>query len=318
MMNKDQEAATRALGFRIYHDGDVQFVDDRVSEAVTFAHVADLHLPPRSPDVFPARYRPAIDWWDTQFGHPQQVLPRLLDDIRARGVDFVFFGGDILDVYDPETASLVVDMCRERGLPAHFQVGNHDWEDEHIRYVTHECNMKARAAGCAGLARDWNMLGLYYAFERNGVRFLVVDTPYIQMESCWAGFFGREQADWFVEQLEYDGPIVIFHHIPFDQPTVEHRMRAIFFGRSSCIADDEDGRRVRSAIENCPNILGTFTAHLHFRSEDPFGNTWQFLVDPGHAGRWRYVKIARTLPPKSVRIAGEPVCDPDPATEREN
>ena len=309
--DRKSEDFARKPRFRIYPDGDVQLVDARAREPVTFAHVADLHLPPRWPDVLPARYRPAMAWWDARFGRPHRVLPKLLDDIRARGVDFVFFGGDILDVYDRETAAFLVEMCRDRSLPAYYQIGNHDWEDAHIRYVTHECSAEARAAGSASLAADWKMPGLYYAFERKGVRFLVLDTPYVQIESGYAGVFDSEQTDWFVNQLEYNGPIVVFHHVPFNLPTLEHRIRAVLQGGSTCIAEDDNGRRVRSAIEECPNVLATFSAHVHFRSEDPFGSGWQFLSPPGHAGLWRYVKIAATVPPKSLRMPGEPTVEPE-------
>ena len=278
---------------------------------MTFAHVADLHLPPGPPEKWPHQYRQAIGWWDAFFDHPHQILPRLLDEISARGVDFVFFGGDTLDCYHEETAGLVVRLCRERGLPAYFQVGNHDCENPHTRYVVHECDRERRASTAERLMkRDWQMPGLAWAIERQGVRFIALDTPYFRVDGGWAGVFGREDVDWLIGQLDHDGPIIVFHHVPFNLPTVEHRLHAVWNGVRATLAEDENGRRVRAAIENCPNILGTFAAHAHFRSEDPLGGTWQFMTGPAHSGRWRHVRIGDAAPREHRQVPEEAVVDP--------
>ena len=159
------------------------------------------------------------------------------------------------------------------------------------RYVTHELDRALRAEQCKALTRDWDMPGLCYSFERGGVRFVSLDVPYGKCEAGYAGFFDVEHVEWLAGELSFDGPIVVFHHVPFRLPTVEFRIEAVFPNAWACVADDENGRRVRTAIEECPNILGTFTAHLHFRSEDPIGRTCQFVTPPGHAGQWRLVKI---------------------------
>ena len=107
--------------FRLFSNGDIQFVDTRVRRPVTFAHVADLHLPPYPKDRWPQKYRKAIDWWNTDTGDPHATLPALLDQIRDRQVDFVFFGGDILDCYDSGAVKRLMDLCRERNLKVHCQ-----------------------------------------------------------------------------------------------------------------------------------------------------------------------------------------------------
>jgi len=295
--------------FQLYFDGDVQFRDARIEKPVTFAHVSDLHLPPPSPDALRPCYRAAMRWWGVCLGHPREVLPRLLDDICSREPDFVFFGGDNLDGYHPDSAALLVEMCRERGLTAHFQIGNHDWEDERTRYVTHTHTNELRRSMAERLCRDWDMPAPYYAFERDGVRFISLDTIYVRIEGGYAGVFDSDQTDWFVRQLDYEGPIIVFQHVPFSLPTLEHRIRCVLRGVSACIAEDENGKRVRLAIQQCPNVLGMFTGHLHFRSEDSLGSCWQFVAPPAHASEWRYVKIANIAPPKSLRVSGEPTVD---------
>jgi hypothetical protein len=150
------------------------------------------------------------------------------------------------------------------------------------------------------------MPALYYSFERQGVRFLVLDTPYVKLNGDYAGIVDKAQTDWFIDQLDYDGPMIVFHHVPFNLPTVEHRLLAVWNGTMGCIANDRNGRRILDAMKHCPNVLGTFTAHAHIRSEDPLGGPWQFMAPPASEGQWRYVKIASTTPSKSIRVAGEP------------
>ena len=288
--------------FRLYDGGAVQFIEPRVASPVAFAHVADLHLPPDPPEIWPKEYRRAIEWWDIEQKRPNATLPGMLDEMRDAGVDFVFFGGDICDYYHPETAERVVRLCRERGLEAHFQIGNHDWETERIRYMTNDLEWDIRAENGAKLARHWRMPGLYYSFEKAGVRFISLDMPYERIEGVWSGLVDNAQTDWFVDQVAYEGPIVVFHHIPFNLPSLEPRVRAFWQGGLSCVAEDENGLRLRRAIEICPNVLGTFVAHAHMRAEHPIGGTWQFMVEAGIHGLWRYVKISDAEPPKSLRV----------------
>ena len=310
-MDDAHKAARRTPPFRLYNDGDVYFTDERVVNPVRFAHVADLHLPPHPPDVWPAKYRHAIDWWDRRFARPHRVLPRILDEAKACGVDFVFFGGDVLDYYHPETAELVVELCCSRGLAFHFLMGNHDWNDDYIRYVTHECDREVRAANGQKLCQHWKMPGLDYSFEHCGIRFVALNSAVAKTDVGYPGFLDAAQVDWFLGQLQYDGPIVVLNHVPFACPTLEYRLFAIWQGAWNCLADDDNTRRIRQAIESCPNVLGVFAAHMHMRSEDPIGDTCQFLAPPGHNGEWRYVTIANTPPPKFTRVPGEPTVDPD-------
>lgn len=291
---------------RYYPYGSVQFADPRMSTPISFAHVTDLHLTPAPIDDSQKPYKSAIEWWELTFNHPHQVLPKLFAEIRAAGVDFVFFGGDNIDCYQPQIADRIVELAREYGLKLYFQSGNHDWESMHIRYVTHDHDVALRAATLQKLCRHWNMPAPYYAFELKGCRFIVLDPPYMKSGDSMSGFFGDEQTEWFLSQLRYDGPIVIFHHIPFNRPTLEFRLRSVWGGKVACVAEDPNGRRIVHAIETSPNILGTFTGHAHIRSEDPLGQTCQFMTAPASDGQWRHVKIGSETPPKSLRVAGTP------------
>ena len=125
-------------GVRVYDAGSacsVHFSDERVTVPLAFAHVVDLHLFADPPDLWDERYRPRIEWLQKAWRNPSRTAVRVLDDIAETGVDFVSFGGDVLDFYHPEPAERILRLCRERELKAHFVIGNHDWESYEHRFV---------------------------------------------------------------------------------------------------------------------------------------------------------------------------------------
>ena len=295
----------------MYMTGEVHFTDSRVKKPVSFAHISDLHLPPYSKKNWPARYADAINWWDTDFQHPNDVLPGLLDQAQAAGVDFVFMGGDNLDVYDPETADRIVQLCNDRGMGCYCSFGNHDFETFDIRYITHDNVPEVRQEHGDKLLKHWSMPNRYYTFELEAIRFIVLDTPYIFVEGGLGGFYDDEQVDWLEDQLKYDGPIIVFYHIPFRVPANEDRLLLVWNGVKGWVAENEYCKRAMAAISGCPNVLGTFAGHTHVRSEDKLGEKWQFVTAGGSQGAWRYVRICDTPAPKSLRAQGRPAVEGD-------
>jgi predicted MPP superfamily phosphohydrolase len=291
---------------RIYPYGSLFITDPRVKAPVTFAHVTDLHLTPalRSHSL---EIRHAIAWWDLTFNRPHRVLPELLRQIKEQDVDFVFFGGDNIDCYDESAADRIVELTAKHRLKPYFHAGNHDWESPEMRYVRHTGSYDAsvRDAALRKLCAGWSMPKPYYSFETKGIRFIVLDPPYMKRDGKYAGFFEDEQAQWCLGQLQFDGPIVIVHHIPFNCQTLQERMLKIV-GGPACVAGDPAGTKILSGIERCPNVLGTFTGHLHFRSEDRLGQSFQFMTAPASDLQWRYVKISSDPAPMSLRAPGRP------------
>ncbi|MAE63541.1 MAG: hypothetical protein CMJ18_04655 [Phycisphaeraceae bacterium] len=290
----------------MYGNGDLWFQVERLTEPVRFAYASDFHLPPMSENV-PARYQPAIQWWAREMGDPNTALGPVLDEITRFDVDFVFFGGDILDCFDLVTARHVREQCKQRGLRNWFQFGNHDIESWVMRFETHQFDADVRREKAEALFAIWDMTGSDYAFTIKGVGFISLDCPYHKItDGQWAGVLGADQVDWLERQIQGEDPVVVFHHVPLSLPTFEHRMRAIWNGKLATLKDDAATQRFRDLVADAPQVLGTFAGHTHMRSEDPIGCNWQFVTGAGHERQWRLVCISPEAAPKSMRVPGEP------------
>ena len=324
--------------FQLSPDGDVQLMDARVTDPVAFAHITDLHWPPPPAnwDEVNREYQAiscsgGLRPVQTPLRQLQEELGAMLDEIQARGADFVLFGGDNIDCYHPQTARLLLTACQERGLRAYFVMGNHDWDEEYPptvngfaptgdardcvhRLITQKYDVELRNRRVHKLMiEDWQMPGLYYAFECKGIRFIILDPFHIPPKhhpaEPWDGhrmasFYDEEQVDWLIKQLEGDGPIIVAQHVPFNPVTPTYQPEAwvrLGYAWGGCIFPfDDQSRRVRLALENCPNLLGIIVGHKHFRADDPLGNTWQFMTELSGENVYRYVNITSTPSPESL------------------
>ncbi len=296
--------------FRLSPDGDVQLMDARVTDPVAFAHITDLHWPPPSAnwDEVNWEYQATSSYGSlrslqTPLRQLQEELSAMLDEIQARGADFVLFGGDNTDCYHPQTARLLLTLCQERGLPAYFVMGNHDLGDVNDcldGVITQEYDRELWSRYARKImTEDWQMPGLYYSFERKGVRFIILATWNVLLTEPWddqlASVYDEEEVDWLIKQLEWDGPIVAVQHVPFNPVTSTYQPEA-WRGVESTVHEDDQGQRVRLALGNCPNLLGIIVGHKHILGprEDPLGSTWQFMTETSSEseGAYRYFNIA--------------------------
>jgi len=248
-----------------------------------------------------------MDWWDTVLKTPSETIAPMLDAICQMEVDFVFFGGDMLDYFDPRSAEHLVELCRERNLKAYFMLGNHDEESLEQRFGSQRVDVPARKTNGKTLCQIWGMPNYSYSFSSGAVRFLVLDMLYQRaLDGNFAAHVSGDDVRWFLKQIQSGDPTVVFTHFPFNCPTLEHRLRAVWDGKLKCAAEDEHGAQLLHAIETSPNVIALFAGHSHFSSEDPLGNCWQFMTASAYQNFWRHVRIHNTEPPMSIRCHGKP------------
>lgn len=300
---------------QISPDGTVHITDPRVQGRVAFTQIADVHLYPPGVDrdLVNEVYRQiscngSLRALNTPFNALVGQVAGMLDEVAGRGDDFVVWSGDILDTYDPEIAALVVELCRERGLPCYFQMGNHDWDfgwtpgDMSTRLPATKFDVDQRnRQALKMMTEDWGMPGLYYSFERKGVRFISADTIHRTLTDPADGpinpasTYDPVQAEWIIEQLKWDGPMVLFQHVPFNPTTPDYQVEPWKNFVYGCVLEEDPvSARVAQTVKQCPNLLGVFVGHKHRRSEDPLGLTWQFMVGLAAEGCSRRVVIEST------------------------
>jgi 3',5'-cyclic AMP phosphodiesterase CpdA len=163
------------------------------SGRVKFLAFADMHY---VPGVFPNDSR--------------ERLERILERGKSANSDFAIHLGDF--VHDPVKCSDYVKFYGNAGIPTFHTLGNHDTE------------------GCS-LARTLDAYGLesgYYHFDRNGFRFVVLDTNYFRQDGKFVHFeygnyrkipsseswtVGEAQYEWLKDVLKNSPwPCVVFMH----------------------------------------------------------------------------------------------------------
>ncbi len=111
----------------------------------------------------------------------EEVLLKTLDDLRGLEVEWLVITGDIVDGAgsrdDAVAAKRALDGC---GIPYAVVPGNHDLE---VRQTRQWC-------------KTWGRRRSYYAEERDGIRWLMLDTA--------RGDLSDAQHEWLGKQLEKD------------------------------------------------------------------------------------------------------------------
>ena len=183
-----------------------------------------------------------------------EALEKLREFVAAMNeekVDFVIEGGDFKDLGRTPAESLkYLDemeavLAQFRG-PRYHVLGNHDHDniskEEFLSHVSNEGQAAARA---------------YYAFERGGVKFIVLDAcyrpdgkPYCRGNFFWKdAFVPREQLDFLHAELEAaKGWCVVMLHQQLDAED------------ETCIANAAE---VRGILERSGKVRCVVQGHIH-------------------------------------------------------
>ena len=220
-------------------------------------------------------------------GNGNEGLEKALAYAKVRGVDFVIFGGDLVDVdgLKPEQEATADSLFArfksivdKSGVPAYFTIGNHD------RFYTFNGQ-----ADPAGFKMFQKYLGeTYYSFDYKGVHFIVINS--VQRDSVHRYFVNDEQFEWLKNDLSAIGantPLVVSTHVPFQSlyyPAVEGRI----------IPTDmfENYKEVWDLLLNY-NLKIILQGHQHLHEELFVKDTW-FLTGGAVSGGWWRGEFHRT------------------------
>ncbi|MCE5179011.1 MAG: metallophosphoesterase [Proteiniphilum sp.] len=184
---------------------------DKSDSSFTFAFLTDVHLNANNFDV------------------SSKGLRQALEHAKSKEVDFVIFGGDLVDLdgLQPQDSlkadsllSAFKSIIDESGIEAYFTIGNHD------RFYTYR--NKTDSSGFELFSK--HLGDTYFSFDRQGVHFVVLNS--VQIDDSTRNYHvGPEQIEWLkadLSKLSPQTPLVVSTHVPFQSlyyPAVEGVVR---------------------------------------------------------------------------------------------
>ena len=143
-------------------------------------------------------------------------LKQALEHAKSQNIDFVIFGGDLVDLdgLQPQDSLVANSLMRgfksivdQSGLKAYFTVGNHD------RYYTF--NNQPDKAGYALFEK--HLGNTFHSFDHNGVHFVILNSTQ-RNDSAKNYSVNSEQVEWLksdLSKISSDVPLVVVAHVPF-------------------------------------------------------------------------------------------------------
>lgn len=206
-------------------------------------------------------------------------LNQVLEKVKTLKVDFMVLGGDLVDVsgmgnlmsraQTDSMYSVLKNVFDRTKITYYPTLGNHD------RYFSEEENCREGDEVFKTFFKD-----SYYTFEKNGVRFFVLNS--VQQEKENGYFVGKKQMEWIRKELTNVSPttpIVISTHVPVYSiyyPVVENRY--IFV---DVIANYKE---VLKTFEN-HNLKLVLQGHQHLY-EEIFSQNIQYITGGAVCAGW--------------------------------
>lgn len=146
---------------------------------------------------------------DTFTGDAEERLDLILERAKKEQVDFVIHLGDLC--HDPHACKSMIDRYNNFEIPTYHVMGNHDTDGMALEEVI----------------KCYQMPAEYYFFDRNGFRFIVLNTNYYRYEgkdfACslrnyydyfpYLGYLSQEQLVWLEEVVMTSPyPMVLLSH----------------------------------------------------------------------------------------------------------
>ncbi len=194
----------------------------------TIAYITDIHLDEN------ASFEKGIN--------PRLNLRKILDDLEARGVEEVIFGGDI---GEPSAYRSFFDSLKKFRL--RITPGNHD--------------SKTAVRGFFETEEPRGVLEWYHATEDDQFKYIFLDSS--------AGSLSPDQFSWLAREAAVEMPLVIFIHHPILPVDTAIDREYPLIGRE----------KVADLLQASGNPVTVFCGHYHMAHEQTRGNITQ-LISP--------------------------------------
>ncbi|NRA39989.1 MAG: metallophosphoesterase, partial [Planctomycetes bacterium] len=229
---------------------------------------------------------------DTVFKQPLEHFQRVCAMMPQDDVDLLICTGDLIDFYEESQVDYAQQQLQHIPYPFYLTPGNHEFQDircdgEDTQVVDPRFN--------DNLQRDKK--SAYWSQALNH------DFP--NWRCCHKGinFVGLDNADYTFSDISLellstvaadDKPYFVFSHVPVGLPTIKDRLKLIWGNSSYLPEDDISNQRFQEIICNSTNFLGSFVGHAHLRSDDQFGQAYQFITADTMSNGFREI-IVRPL-----------------------
>lgn len=229
-------------------------------KAIRIAHLTDIHV---------SNDKNAEEGMARAFRNANALNPK---------PDFIINGGDaILDALDrpkeevkQQWATFKNIVKNNNALPIANVIGNHDifgWFHKTIDYK------EDKQYGKAWVVEELKMPHRYYSFERNGWKFIVLDSTQLNPTGGYIAYIDGEQMQWLRDELAKTAPttfVSIVSHIP-----IFSACAGLFLGRNEKNGDlltkrnimHTDFFKLKNLFKSYPNIKLCISGHVHLQDE---------------------------------------------------
>ncbi|MEX0771760.1 MAG: metallophosphoesterase [Balneolales bacterium] len=228
--------------------------------------------------------------------NPQESFRHVVQLAKESGADMLALPGDLFSWPSEAAIEWVQEILDDAGVPYIFVAGNHDWHYEGMEGSMEDLRATWIEKRLLPLYQGKNPL--MAAYDIKGIRFVAIDNSTYQISD--------EQLAFFRAQVESGLPLVLLVHIPLYAPG-----RPVNYGCGhpewGAAADSifEIERRPRwpesghtattmnfyREVFSAPNLLGSFSGHIHRPSFEQVNGTPQFVADNNASGAFLDINL---------------------------
>lgn len=228
----------------------------------------------------------------TRTGHFLEILQKAKD---AR-IDLIVLTGDIVNNPSRSSIDFVYNAMEDCGIEYLYMSGNHDWHYEGMEGTADELRKQWIEETLKPLYQDKNPL--YYAQEKAGINFVVIDNSTYQIN--------QEQLEFFKAELKNNKSTVLLCHIPIYTGIAGEKVNTCGDPKWGYDADRnfETERRLRwpksgnlpsttefvAEVNSAPNLMAVLCGHTHRAKVDTLqNNLLQYRARPAYSGAHRLI-----------------------------